>query len=115
MVRNLAPKEGMRVLVVEPNKDVRDLHALYLTRIGCTPVLPGEDVDLDEVDVILLEPASRETVALCEAVGPRIVYASVYPRETFGLGTEALYLVKPFGLPELHAALAAACTSGIVA
>jgi hypothetical protein len=115
MVRNLAPKEGTRGLVVEPNEDVRDLHTLYLGRIGCTPVLPHDSVSTDDVDVILLEPAARDSAALRLAARGPIIYASVYPRETFGLGPDELYLVKPFSVGELHAALAAAYTHGLVA
>ena len=90
----------LRVLVLEPDADVRDLLVASLLRQGYEPILKLEGEGLPP-DVILLEPSSRRARSDAEHArrlhpGLRIVCLSIYPREAAlePAGTAA-YLVKP--------------------
>jgi hypothetical protein len=104
-----------RVLIEEPNHDVRDLIVDLVTALGCTPLVRGtrSEVDLDDVDLIVAEPASVGAERVFAAHGRRrsripVVCASIYPRNHTPLPPHVAYLVKPFAVGDLQAAIRAA-------
>ena len=97
-----------RVLVLEPSDDVRDLFARLLTRLGYEPIFDGSDAT---PDAVLMEPAdigALERARALRAARPSlpILCASIEERSaaTHELAPAA-YLLKPFGMKELGAAL----------
>jgi hypothetical protein len=85
-----------RVLIAEPNADVRDLLELMVRRLGYDAVSPEER---GPVDVMLLEPACEVSRAKLREYGvdpPPVICLSIYPRED-GLEPAAsvAYLTKP--------------------
>ena len=103
-----------RVLISEPHPDCRALLELVVQRVGHDPVDPGELVDGDDVGLMILEPASAEGLAIanrlrCWLEDLPIICTSIGPpsAETETL-RPAAYLVKPFRLTELEAAMHAA-------
>ena len=84
---------------------------LVVRRAGHDPLGPGEPADGDDLGLLILEPASAEGLALAHRLRSRleelpIVCTSIRPPSAV---TETLrpaaYLVKPFRLAELEAAL----------
>ncbi len=103
-----------RVLISEPHPDCRALLELVVRRIGHDPLSQGELADGDDLGLLILEPASADGLALAERLRRRlgelpIICTSIRPPSAV---TETLrpaaYLVKPFRLAELEAALASA-------
>ena len=103
-----------RILVCEPNSEVRALLAPGAPRRGHAPGFGGTgagDPRPDDADVLLVEPADRRALAAAQALRQRddelpIVCTSIYPatRGAHGLRPVA-YLVKPFPLGELERVL----------
>jgi len=94
-----------RVLIAEPNEDVRDLLELMVQRLGYDTVESGE------VDVMLLEPACEASRAVLDDYGteaPPVICLSIYPRES-GLepATSVAYLTKPSSSGAIAGALRA--------
>ena len=97
-----------RILVADPDSDVRALLEMMLARLGYETVREtgGEPPD---VDAVLLEPGSPVGHSLLGRFGarmPPVVCLSIYPREA-GLeppGSVA-YLVKPASGAQLAEAL----------
>jgi len=110
--------EFVRILICEPQSEVRALLAYVVERLGHEPVFPAAPLgnDLPSADVVLLEPADPDARAAAEALlrgsgsaGIPVVCTSIYP--DFGQAGSLhplVYLVKPFGLAELERALTAA-------
>ena len=103
-----------RVLITEPHPDSRALFELVVRRAGHEPVGLGELADREPPELMILEPASGEALATAHQLRHRlrdlpIICTSIKPA---GTATAALrpvaYLVKPFRLAELEAALTAA-------
>ena len=98
-----------RILIAEPNADVRRLLELTLRRLGYEPVEAGEDGGRPRADAVLLEPACPVGRALLDRFGgrvPPVVCLSIYPREAHLAPPETVaYLVKPASRAELAAAL----------
>ena len=103
-----------RVLISEPHPDCRTLLELVVQRVGHHPVGPGELVDGDDLGLMILEPASADGLGLATRLRSRlvdlpIICTSIRPPSA---ATETLqpaaYLVKPFRLAELEAAMSAA-------
>jgi hypothetical protein len=85
-----------RVLIAEPDPDVRELLELTVARLGYRPVDIGE---CDDAHAVLLEPGSEVGHSLLTRLGdeaPPVICLSIYPRE---LGLEppqsVAYLMKP--------------------
>jgi CheY-like chemotaxis protein len=102
-----------RILVCEPHPEVRDLLAHVVERLGHDAVLP-ESGGSAKADVLVLEPADPHALAVAQSFRREredapIVCASIYPpsAETRRLEPVA-YLLKPFALGELEAALSLA-------
>ena len=98
-----------RVLICEPDPEVRELLSRIVVRVGHEPVV--EDAELAPVDAILLEPAHAPSVERAQAFraangATPVVCASI---ELPDAGSRRLgpvaFLVKPFALPDLEAAL----------
>jgi hypothetical protein len=88
-----------RVLIAEPNDDVRALLELTVQRLGYESVRAQERTGRDDIDAILLEPACSVGRSLLGRFGddaPPVICLSIYPREA-GLEPPAsvAYLVKP--------------------
>jgi DNA-binding response OmpR family regulator len=103
-----------RVLISEPHPDSRALFELVVRRTGHEPVGLGELADREPPELMILEPASGEALAIARQLRRRledlpIICASIRPAngETAAL-RPAAYLVKPFRLAELEAALTSA-------
>jgi DNA-binding response OmpR family regulator len=103
-----------RVLISEPHPDSRALFELVVRRAGHEPVGLGELADREPPELMILEPASGEALEIAHQLRRRledlpIICASIRPA---GPATDSLrpaaYLLKPFRLAELDAALAAA-------
>lgn len=110
-----------RILVSEPHPEVQGLLAHVVGRLGHKAVFPerngGGALKAPSADVLVIEPADPHALALARTVRQRgedtpIVCASIYPPslETRRLAPVA-YLVKPFSLGDLEAALVAAVAS----
>ena len=100
-----------RVLISEPHPDCRALLELVVRRVGHDPVDPGELIDGDDLGLMILEPASADGLGLAARLRRRlvdlpIICTSIRPPSA---ATETLqpaaYLVKPFRLTELEAAM----------
>jgi CheY-like chemotaxis protein len=103
-----------RILIHEPHPDVRVLLEAIVRRAGHHPVGHGELTSDDAPELMILEPASAESLAAANRLRSRledlpIICTSVLPpsSESQALGPVA-YLLKPFRLFELEAAISAA-------
>jgi CheY-like chemotaxis protein len=105
-----------RVLIVDPDREITDLFAHAVERLGHVPVPWDEAMSVDELeaDVALVEPARPRALAFARALrtahpGLAIVVASIRSRggPDQELGAIA-HLDKPFERRELERALAAA-------
>jgi CheY-like chemotaxis protein len=104
-----------RILINEPNDDLRRLLERVIARLGHEPiaVLAPSPQQLTRADVLLLEPASPIGEVLAQAahlIDPSIPLVSVGadepPRDLAGLGVVfAAVLVKPFTLEQLDTAI----------
>jgi DNA-binding response OmpR family regulator len=101
-----------RVLISEPHPDCRALVELVVQRVGHDPLGPGELAEGDDPGLLILEPASADGLAIAHRLRHRlgnlpIICTSVRPPSA---ATETLqpaaYLVKPFRLADLEAAVA---------
>ena len=95
-----------RVLIAEPDEDVRELLELTVRRLGYEAVAAG---DCGNVDAMLLEPGcpeGRSALLSFGADSPPVVCLSIYPRAD-GLepSGSVAYLVKPASSGEIAAAL----------
>ena len=106
-----------RVLISEPHPDSRALFELVVRRAGHQPVGFGELADREPPELMILEPASGEALAIAHQLRRRlehlpIICASIRPA---GPATNTLrptaYLLKPFRLADLEAALDSALSS----
>jgi len=103
-----------RILIHEPHPDVRVLLAAVVRRAGHDPVGQGELTSDDAPELMILEPASADGLAAAARLRRRledlpIICASIEPPNpaTKALGPVA-YLLKPFRLGDLEAAIASA-------
>ena len=103
-----------RILIHEPHPDVRVLLEAIVRRAGHHPVGHGELTSDDAPELMILEPASADGLAAAARLRRRleglpIICTSIEPPT---LASRALhpvaYLVKPFRLGELEAAISSA-------
>ena len=97
------------MLICEPHPEVRELLRRIVVRLGHEAVL--DDAALGDVDAIVLEPAHSPSIERAQAFRavtgdvPLICASIDLPNG----GTKRLepvaYLVKPFALPDIEAAL----------
>lgn len=100
------------MLILEPHPELRELLGLIVANLGHEPLAyEGTAVELEEPDVVLLEPAWERGLSVARtlrAARPRlpIVYASIYPATAETQALEPVsHLLKPFGLAELGRSL----------
>jgi CheY-like chemotaxis protein len=98
-----------RVLVLEPDRDVRVLFGRLVRHLGHEPVLHAAD---GGVDIVLIEPASPPARRILAAVREHrpdlhVICASVYPQEDVPGVAANVFLPKPISLAALEAALTA--------
>jgi DNA-binding response OmpR family regulator len=103
-----------RILISEPHPDLRILLEAIVRRTGHDPVGHGELTEDDAPAAMILEPASADGLAAAARLRRRledlpIICTSILPpsADTRALAPVA-YLVKPFRLGELEAAIVAA-------
>ena len=101
-----------RILIVEPHADIRSLLELVIRRLGHEPVVHTGGFEPPDVDAAVIEPGEGNGLPLARtlrAAGVPVLFTSIFPadRETLEL-QPAAYLVKPFPLYALEAALAIA-------
>lgn len=103
-----------RILISEPHPDLRILLEAIVRRTGHDPVGHGELTEDDTPAAMILEPASAAGVAAAARLRRRfedlpIICTSIFPpsADTRALAPVA-YLVKPFRLAELEAAIVSA-------
>jgi CheY-like chemotaxis protein len=98
-----------RVLIAEPNDDVRTLLELTVRRLGYEPVDAEDSDERPRADAVLLEPGCAVGQAVLARFGehvPPVVCLSIYPREAQLAPPETVaYLVKPATTDALAAAL----------
>jgi hypothetical protein len=98
-----------RVIVSEPNAEVRRFLELTVERLGYELVKAPAVGPPPQADAVLLEPASPESHSLLHRFGddvPPVVCLSVYPREAGLAPPESVtYLVKPSSTAALGDAL----------
>ena len=97
-----------RVLILEPNPELRELFGHVVTRLGHEVVDRG---DAGSADVVILEPASDEELALAvsllqERPEVGVICASIHTRDERVKALDpAAYLVKPFTIAQLESVL----------
>ena len=102
-----------RVLIVDPDREITDLFAHAVERLGHVPLLwdDGTSVDDVEADVALVEPARPRALAFARALrsakpGVGIVVVSIRSRGGADRELRAVaHLDKPFERSELERAL----------
>lgn len=99
----------------EPQPEICSLLAHVIGRLGHEAGFPNEDGGIaGAVDVLVVEPGDPRALATAQIVtleqeGVSIVCASIFPPGAYTrLLHPVAYLVKPFALRELEAALVAA-------
>lgn len=96
-----------RICVHEPNSETRDLLSLLVTRLG-------HDVVERDADVVLVEPVEDGwgAVGLARDANPeaRVIVCSIalHDRDELDMLRADAFLLKPFRLAELRAAIAQA-------
>lgn len=102
----------MRVLIAEPDPDVRLLLELAVARLGHQPVAA---TDRSNVDAVVLEPSCPVALSVLSRFRrrvPPVVCLSIYPRESVNAPAETVvYLQKPTSSAQLRAALAEAAAA----
>jgi CheY-like chemotaxis protein len=105
-----------QVLIVDPDREITDLFAHAVTKLGHTPQQWDERMDAESVaaDVVLVEPARSGALAFARAVRaahPGIAIVVVSIRSRGGADRElgaVAHLDKPFERRELERALTTA-------
>ena len=102
-----------RILIFEPHADISALLELVVRRLGHEPVVV-EDVfaDIGGIDAAVIEPGDGNGVPLARRLYDQatpVIFTSIFPADPELLALAPVsYLVKPFSLFELEAALNAA-------
>ncbi len=98
-----------RVLVAEPDSDIRTLLEEHLRRLGYDPVRATPSGPPPPVDAVVMEPGVGEGHAVLRRFGddtPPVICLSIYPPEAGLAPPESVaYLVKPSSRVELADAL----------
>ena len=101
-----------RILIAEPDSDVRTMLELTVRKLGYEPVAPSELGVRPKVDAVLLEPGCPLARAVLHRFGDRIppvICLSIYPPEArLAPPATVAYLVKPASTEALASALSEA-------
>ena len=113
--------EGLRVLLVEDNPQVREFAEGLLTDLGCSVVsaesgdealdqLAADGIDLVVSDIVMPGMSGVELAHRVQEVHPKVpvLLATGYSDEIVQRGSEFSVLLKPFGAADLSKAMAAA-------
>jgi DNA-binding response OmpR family regulator len=105
-----------RILVFEPQRDIRALIEIVVARLGyesAVSEVPGDGSD--DLDAAVIDVDGVDGLALgwrLRAVGVPVVLTSIYPASTeMSNLSPAAYLIKPFSLHSLAEALSDAVGS----
>lgn len=106
-----------RVLIIEPNAEVRGLLGWVVRRLELEAVEYDPSVDAGAVAAIVVEPAAHGTAEAArkarEATGAGVVCVSIEgPSEASAALEPVAHLIKPFPLLELERAVLTALSSG---
>lgn len=111
----IAERRVARVLIEQPNEDVRELLAEHCRRLGLEPLIAGANGNghLPDVDLIVAEPASADAQRLLAAHRERrsttpIVFVSIYPPTGVLSSPAVAYLVMPCSRERFERAVASA-------
>jgi DNA-binding response OmpR family regulator len=105
-----------RILILEPNAEIRELLQRVVGRLGHEPLVPARlSADgLGPIDAVLLEPAWAPALEFVDGLRERSPHVPIV-FETIELTSPAraslrpaVYLVKPFTVRELEEAIKAA-------
>ena len=101
---------SVRVLIAEPNEDVRSLLELTVSRLGYEPL--SEQTSSGRIDAVIVEPGCAVARSVLGRLGDSstpIICLSIYPREQGLEPAESVaYLVKPASTQQIADALRAA-------
>jgi DNA-binding response OmpR family regulator len=101
-----------RILIVEPHADIRSLLELVVRRLGHEPVVHKGGAEPPDVEAAVIEPGEGHGLSLARSLkeaGVPLLFTSIFPPDRDVLELEpSAYLVKPFPLYALEAALAVA-------
>lgn len=102
-----------RILIAEPDRDVRALLVLTVRSLGYEPVVYEDGSRINGAVAVVMEPASAGARELLDARREQrpdlpVICLSIYPVD-FGLAPSdvSAYLTKPFSARSLAAALRA--------
>lgn len=105
-----------RVLIAQPNEDVRELLTEHCRRLGLETLSTGTDGieghdELPDVDLIIAEPASSEAKCLLRIHGAQastipLLFVSVYPPVGVLSSSAVAYVVLPCSRERFEAAVA---------
>jgi len=99
------------ILISDPDPETRTLLELLILRLGHRPVGPRDLASGEELELLLLEPASPANLRQARALRRRlerlpIVCVSVAPQSSEALALRpAAYVMKPFRRSELERAV----------
>jgi hypothetical protein len=100
-----------RVLIVEPNLDVRMFLVTAVEMLAHEPIdyYSAGAVKFEDVDVAIVEPGAGDGLAVATALlacDVKLVFASVFPPSPETLAMDpAAFLVKPFSRHALEVAI----------
>ena len=106
-----------RILISEPNPDVRTLLDEVVRRAGHEPIGHGELASDEVPGMVIFEPASAIGLAAAARLRSRLEDLPIICTSIFAASPEtkalspAAHLLKPFRLSELEAAISAALAS----
>jgi CheY-like chemotaxis protein len=109
-----------RILIAEPDIEVRELFAHAVKRLG-HEFVEADDASVETVDAALVEPASSPALALARRLRTQrpelaIVIVSIHSRNPASRALKPVaHLVKPFERRDLEAALLSALNGRDVA
>lgn len=106
-----------RILIIEPNEEVRGLLSWVVRRLELVPVEYDRSSEVSDVAAVLVEPAAPGAAAVVrtvrEATGAGVICVSIHPPDAETAALEPVaHLLKPFPLLELERALLTAIAGG---
>jgi len=108
-------RRAARVLIAQPNEDVRELLAEHCRRLELEPLVhePGSNGQLPDVDLIVAEPASPQARRLLAAHRDKasaipIMFVSIYPPAGVLRSPAVAYLVMPYSWERFEQAVSGA-------
>ena len=98
-----------RILIAEPNDDVRSLLEIIVHKLGFHPVSPADCRSREDADAAVIEPGSVYARSVLRRLGehvPPVVCFSIYSRDAgYEPPQSVAYLLKPASNAAVGAAL----------